>query len=60
MAPEIDFSTGTPAIAFVGKTPWHGYGEKLDVGQSIEAWLKAARLEWELKRPPCSTSWPED
>ena len=43
---------GTPAIAYVGKTPWHGYGEKLDVGQPIEAWLKAARLEWELKRLP--------
>jgi hypothetical protein len=44
MAHEIDFSTGTPAIAYVGKTPWHGYGEKLDVGQLIEAWLKARGL----------------
>ena len=52
MAHEIDFSTGTPAIAYVGQTPWHGYGEELDTGQPIEAWLKAARLEWELKRLP--------
>ncbi len=52
MAHEIDFSTGTPAIAYVGQTPWHGYGEKLELGQPIEAWLKAARLEWELKRLP--------
>jgi phage/plasmid-like protein (TIGR03299 family) len=52
MAHDIDFSTGTPAIAYVGERPWHGFGEKLDAGQSIEAWLKAARLEWQLKRLP--------
>jgi phage/plasmid-like protein (TIGR03299 family) len=52
MAHEIAFSTGAPAIAYVGKTPWHGCGEKLEVGQPIEAWLTAARLEWELKRLP--------
>ena len=52
MAHEIDFSTGTPAIAYVGETPWHRFGEKLEKGQPIEAWLKAARLEWELKRLP--------
>jgi hypothetical protein len=52
MAHEIDFSTGAPAIAYVGTAPWHGYGEKLEMGQPIEAWLTAARLEWELKRLP--------
>jgi phage/plasmid-like protein (TIGR03299 family) len=52
MAHEIDFSTGNPAIAYAGERPWHGFGEKLDAGQSIEAWLKAARLEWDLKRLP--------
>jgi phage/plasmid-like protein (TIGR03299 family) len=52
MAHEIDFSTGTPAIAYIGETPWHGFGEKLEEDQPIEAWLKAARLEWELKRLP--------
>jgi phage/plasmid-like protein (TIGR03299 family) len=52
MAHEIDFSTGAPAIAYVGATPWHGYGEKLEAGQPIEAWLRAARLDWKLKRRP--------
>jgi phage/plasmid-like protein (TIGR03299 family) len=52
MAHEIDLSTGVPAIAYAGEEPWHGLGEKLPKGESIEAWLKAARLEWELKRLP--------
>jgi phage/plasmid-like protein (TIGR03299 family) len=52
MAHEIDTSTGGPAIAYVGKTPWHGLGEKLPEGQAIEVWIKAARLEWDLKRLP--------
>jgi phage/plasmid-like protein (TIGR03299 family) len=52
MAHEIDESTGRPAIAYVGETPWHGLGEELPEGQPIETWLKAARLEWELKRLP--------
>jgi phage/plasmid-like protein (TIGR03299 family) len=46
MAHKID------SIAYVGETPWHGLGTKLPEGQSIDIWLKAARLEWELKRLP--------
>ncbi|MBI3210325.1 MAG: DUF932 domain-containing protein [Candidatus Solibacter usitatus] len=52
MAHDIDHSTGKPAIAYVGETPWHGLGEKLPPGASIERWLRAARLEWELERLP--------
>ncbi len=52
MSHEIDVSTGKPAIAYVGETPWHGLGEKLPAGAPIETWLHAARLDWELKRLP--------
>jgi phage/plasmid-like protein (TIGR03299 family) len=52
MAHEIDHSTGKPAIAYVGETPWHGLGESLAEGQPIDVWIKAARLDWELKRLP--------
>jgi phage/plasmid-like protein (TIGR03299 family) len=52
MAHEIDLSTGKPAIAYVGEEPWHGLGEKLPEGASIDAWLKASRLNWELNRLP--------
>jgi phage/plasmid-like protein (TIGR03299 family) len=36
----------------VGEEPWHGLGEKLPLGTPIENWLRAAGLEWELKRLP--------
>ena len=52
MPHDIDQSTGKPAIAYVGEKPWHGLGEELPGGQSIETWLQAARLDWELKRLP--------
>lgn len=52
MGHDIDISTGQPAIAYVGETPWHGLGEKLPRGQPIETWVKAAKLEWDLKRLP--------
>jgi phage/plasmid-like protein (TIGR03299 family) len=52
MAHDIDETTGKPAIAYVGETPWHRLGEKLPTGAPIETWLRAARLEWELKRLP--------
>lgn len=52
MPHDIDCSTGKPAIAYVGETPWHGLGERLPERQPIEVWIKAARLDWELKRLP--------
>lgn len=52
MAHEIDLSKGKAAIAFVGEKPWHELGEKLPEGASIETWLRAAQLEWELRRLP--------
>jgi phage/plasmid-like protein (TIGR03299 family) len=52
MSHDVDQSTGKPAIAYVGKKPWHGLGKKLPEGQPIEKWLKAAQLNWELNRLP--------
>jgi phage/plasmid-like protein (TIGR03299 family) len=52
MPHDIDFSTGKPAIAYVGETPWHKLGEKLLEHAPIETWIKAAGLDWELKRLP--------
>ena len=52
MSHDIDDSTGQPAMAYVGAKPWHGLGEKLPVGQSIEVWRKAARLDWAIEMVP--------
>lgn len=37
-------------MAYVGERPWHGLGEKLEVGQSIEVWKKAAGMDWKVNR----------
>jgi phage/plasmid-like protein (TIGR03299 family) len=49
MAHEIDTSTNTPAVAYVGETPWHGLGQKLPEDAGIDTWRKAARLDWTVK-----------
>lgn len=52
MSHEIDESTGVPAIAFVGETPWHGLGQQLQPGASIQEWTEAAGLNWQVERSP--------
>ena len=52
MSHDLDNSSGKPAMAYVGEVPWHGLGEKLKPGQSIETWLEAARLNWGIQTLP--------
>lgn len=52
MSHGLDNSTGKPAMAYVGEVPWHGLGEKLVPGQSIDTWLEAARLNWGIQTLP--------
>jgi phage/plasmid-like protein (TIGR03299 family) len=52
MSHDLDMTTGNVAMAYVGEQPWHRLGEKLPEGQPIEAWLKAARLDWLLEKLP--------
>jgi phage/plasmid-like protein (TIGR03299 family) len=52
MSDNLDWSTGKPAMAYVGNEPWHGLGKKLNSGASIETWIKAAGLEWQILREP--------
>ncbi len=49
MAHEIDFTTGMPAIAYIGRKPWHGYGQTLDEFQPLDVWRVAAGLNWEVE-----------
>lgn len=41
--------TGLAEIAYVGAKPWHGLGQELHLGASIEEWTKAAQMDWEVK-----------
>lgn len=46
MAHMIDETTGRAAIAYVGNEPWHGLGERLSEGASIETWTREAGLDY--------------
>lgn len=52
MAHMIDETTGKAAIAYAGQTPWHGLGQALTAGASIETWTVEAGLNWSVQRSP--------
>lgn len=46
MAHEIEIVDGVARTFFVGETPWHGLGVKLDAPPSIAEAIKLAGLDW--------------
>jgi hypothetical protein len=43
---------GTAEMAYVGDTPWWEGGNRLEPGQSIEAWKAAAGMDWGIASAP--------
>ena len=39
-------------MAFVGQTPWHGLGIRLEPKQSIETWSREAGMDWQIMSAP--------
>lgn len=37
-------------MAYVGATPWHGLGQKLEAGASIDTWRESAGMNWRIQR----------
>lgn len=52
MSHELDMSNERANMAYVGETPWHGLGQELTEGASIEEWTKQAGLDWHVHRAP--------
>ncbi len=52
MAHMIDTTTGRAAMAYAGKTPWHGLGQSLTAGATIEDWTREAGLAYTVKESP--------
>lgn len=50
MAHLIDTSNARNNIAYVGETPWHGLGQKLTAGLSIDDWRREAGLDFKVER----------
>lgn len=64
MAHMIDTTTGTAAIAFIGRTPWHGLGQSLTAGATIDEWTREAGLAYTVLESPVlfrhpSATYPE-
>jgi phage/plasmid-like protein (TIGR03299 family) len=54
----IDESTGRAAIAYAGATPWHGLGQALTPGASIDEWTREAGLGYSVLESPVQYSTP--
>jgi phage/plasmid-related protein TIGR03299 len=50
MAHELTIVNGQAEMAYTGDEPWHGLGNKLEQGASIETWIQAAGMGWQIKR----------
>jgi phage/plasmid-like protein (TIGR03299 family) len=50
MAHELTIkANGRAEMAYVGATPWHGLGQKLEEGASREDWAEAAGMAWKIQ-----------
>ena len=54
MAHELEFVNGEASMAYVGDVPWHGLGKRVPSDVSPEQMLKAANLDWEVRKVPMS------
>ena len=54
MSHQIDMSNNRANMAYVGDTPWHGLGQQLQQGATIEQWQEAAGLNWWIQKRPIS------
>lgn len=43
---------GKAEMAWVGETPWHGLGQKLEDGLGIDAWKEAAGMDFNIANSP--------
>ncbi len=57
MAHELAmFTDGRARMAYVGDTPWHGLGQVLTAGASIETWAKESGMDFEILGAPVTYS----
>jgi phage/plasmid-like protein (TIGR03299 family) len=61
MAHEIfnNEKTGLAEIAYTGEKPWHGLGQELEQNATIEDWIVAAGMSWEVLGSPVQYNTPD-
>ena len=45
-------SHNVETMAYVGETPWHGLGNVLSPGQSLDVWKRQAGMDWSIRSSP--------
>lgn len=50
MAHMLEMVDGKAQMAYVGETPWHGLGVKLEEGVNPQEMMQAAGLDWKVKK----------
>ena len=50
MAHELEFVDGKAQMAYVGDVPWHGLGVRVPADLTPDQMLKAAGLDWEVRK----------
>lgn len=48
MAHQLDIIDGKASMAYVGTTPWHGLGQRLDAGTDIDTWRRESGLDYSV------------
>lgn len=60
MAHELAvMADGRTAMAFVGNVPWHGLGQSLTEGASIDVWAKEAGFNFEINKSNVLAALPD-
>jgi len=52
MAHELEMINGEAQMAYVGETPWHGLGVRVDEGISPAEMMKVSGLDWTVEKRP--------
>jgi len=52
MSHELEIVNGEAQMAYVGEVPWHGLGVELEPGATPLEMMKAAGLDWEVRKRP--------
>lgn len=50
MAHQLTTTAGKVEMAYVGETPWHGLGQALKPGASIDTWIEEAGMAWTIRK----------
>lgn len=58
MSHDLSIVNGTAEMAFRGRTPWHGLGQQVQPGATLDQWRKSAGWMWSAVSTPVQYNTP--